>query len=659
MPTQFQLRRGTTTEHSTFAGAVGEVTIDTTKDTAVVHDGATNGGYPLAKETGSTFGNSNVSGNITFADNSKAIFGAGSDLQIYHDASNSYIAENGTGHLRIRASNLQLQDTSGNVYIEGVDTGVGGTVTLYHDANPKLATTSTGIDVTGTATMDGLIIGSPVFPTGVLKVKQDADNTRARGILLEANADDSLLAIGYNNGKFSLSASYNTGGSFQPISVFTSNFERLTVDTNGDISFYEETGTTPKLFWDASAERLGIGTASPETPLNVIGNGRFDNSAGTPVRLHINNSGSNDYASIYADTTTAYKNLVINPNGGNVGIGTDNPTVLLDLESTSPTIKFTDSNASGTPESEISGAGGDLTLRADKDNEKASSIIGFEVDGSEAMRIDNIGNLLVGLTGESLWETTAGCSLRPNGTATFTRDSNPALLVNLLGSDANLINFYKDNSTVGSIGVTGSGTQPYFVKASTGGFKIGNDGSTALLLPVNADGSNSDGGADLGASTNRFKDLYLSGGVYLGGTGSANKLDDYEEGTFVPVLSATTTAGSYTGTTAAKYTKVGNLVQIELQIQFTTFSVTPNGNWRLSNLPFVPATDGNAKFHLTFYNVDIDTTNHHVWHAYPTSASNIQFLFYRDNSTWVLGSTGNFQIGDGDIIGVSGTYLSA
>jgi hypothetical protein len=35
----------------------------------------------------------------------------------------------------------------------------------------------------------------------------------------------------------------------------------------------------------------------------------------------------------------------------------------------------------------------------------------------------------------------------------------------------------------------------------------------------------------------RFKDLYLSGGVYLGGTGSANKLDDYEEGTWTPVLS--------------------------------------------------------------------------------------------------------------------------
>jgi RNase P/RNase MRP subunit p29 len=44
-----QLRRGTTSEHSTFTGLVGEVTIDTTKDTIVVHDGSTVGGIPLAK----------------------------------------------------------------------------------------------------------------------------------------------------------------------------------------------------------------------------------------------------------------------------------------------------------------------------------------------------------------------------------------------------------------------------------------------------------------------------------------------------------------------------------------------------------------------------------------------------------------------------------
>lgn len=48
MAKQLQLRRGTTTEHTTFTGAAGEITVDTTKDTVVVHDGATAGGNPLA-----------------------------------------------------------------------------------------------------------------------------------------------------------------------------------------------------------------------------------------------------------------------------------------------------------------------------------------------------------------------------------------------------------------------------------------------------------------------------------------------------------------------------------------------------------------------------------------------------------------------------------
>jgi hypothetical protein len=51
MTTQIKRRRGTTTEHSTFTGAEGELTIDTTKDTVVVHDGSTAGGHPLAKES--------------------------------------------------------------------------------------------------------------------------------------------------------------------------------------------------------------------------------------------------------------------------------------------------------------------------------------------------------------------------------------------------------------------------------------------------------------------------------------------------------------------------------------------------------------------------------------------------------------------------------
>lgn len=51
MAKRLQLRRGTTAEHAVFTGAIGEVTVDTTKDTAVVHDGSTIGGFPLARES--------------------------------------------------------------------------------------------------------------------------------------------------------------------------------------------------------------------------------------------------------------------------------------------------------------------------------------------------------------------------------------------------------------------------------------------------------------------------------------------------------------------------------------------------------------------------------------------------------------------------------
>jgi len=165
MPTQLQLRRGTTTEHSTFAGAVGEVTIDTTKDTAVVHDGATNGGYPLAKESGTTFGNSNVSGNITFADNSKAIFGGGSDLQIYHDSLNSYVSDNGTGNFFIttNGSGIYLRGSSDESLANFVQNDA---VSLYFDNSLKFNTSSTGINVTGTAVTDGLTVAGNVSVDG-------------------------------------------------------------------------------------------------------------------------------------------------------------------------------------------------------------------------------------------------------------------------------------------------------------------------------------------------------------------------------------------------------------------------------------------------------------------------------------------------------------
>lgn len=70
MAKRVQFRRGTTVQHSTFTGNVAEITVDTTKNTAVVHDGTTAGGHPLAKQNDATFtGNTSFSGNASFSGN--------------------------------------------------------------------------------------------------------------------------------------------------------------------------------------------------------------------------------------------------------------------------------------------------------------------------------------------------------------------------------------------------------------------------------------------------------------------------------------------------------------------------------------------------------------------------------------------------------------
>lgn len=93
-----------------------------------------------------------LTGDLALGDNDKAIFGAGSDLQIYHDGNNSRIYDVGTGDLRIQGTNLRLMSANGANYLYAVQDAY---TKLYYNGAEKLATTSTGIDVTGTVTATG------------------------------------------------------------------------------------------------------------------------------------------------------------------------------------------------------------------------------------------------------------------------------------------------------------------------------------------------------------------------------------------------------------------------------------------------------------------------------------------------------------------------
>ena len=139
-------------------------TVDTLAE--ILANGNTTGGTDIA-----------VSANddITFTDSSKALFGASSDLQIYHDGTHSYIEETtASGNLYIRGESIDIRrQANGEQYILAQPNGA---VALFYDGSSKLATTNTGIDVTGDAQASGDFIGD-TFGTSTNKITWSIANT--------------------------------------------------------------------------------------------------------------------------------------------------------------------------------------------------------------------------------------------------------------------------------------------------------------------------------------------------------------------------------------------------------------------------------------------------------------------------------------------------
>ena len=166
------------------------------------------------------------------------------------------------------------------------------------------------------------------------------------------------------------------------------------------------------------------------------------------------------------------------------------------------------------------------------------------------------------------------------GTTTLTDSGAAPLFVNRTTSDGDIATYQKDGTTVGSIGATQSGVNIYY---AGGAGKSGVEYSNTAWRPW-YDGARADNSIDLGTTANRFKDLYLSGGVYLGGTGAANKLDDYEEGTWTPTgVSNITLTAIHTAT----YTKKGRSVTVSAWVK-ATFA---NSLFLMGGLPFSVLTN--------------------------------------------------------------------
>ena len=365
--------------------------------------------------------------NINFGDNDKAIFGAGSELEIYSDGTSGIIKDAGSGDIKILADDFYLQNAAGNsTLISVLDTGKVG---LGFSGSEKLATTSTGINVTGDTDTSGLfrfgVNNSEIAnnyvrfkPTGAayidhntvgqvinfrLSASSSLDTTplvvnstgidvtgtvKADGLEVEAATPvieiDSTTSANLATLQFATSGTVDSKITHQAstgvmtidsgrnaswggkIDFVTDTDTRMRIANNGDISFYEDTGTTAKFFWDASAEDLQIGgnflnlsaVSSGTTGGRISGNGggtlRLASGGvdalyvvdggkvgiGTSsliAKMHVKGAGtSSSTNAIFAENSSGAGLFAIRDNGdafilGNTGIGTSSPSTKLQV----------------------------------------------------------------------------------------------------------------------------------------------------------------------------------------------------------------------------------------------------------------------------------------------------------------------------------------
>jgi hypothetical protein len=438
---------------------------------------------------------------LVFGDGDAAITGYSSSL-FYYDANTHRFRSSGG------SSTHMIIDNDGNVGI-GTDSP-SATLDVAGDGTFQTAGGSIlSVRNTGTSASAGTIFGELRF---------ESDDSSRTEVIRNSIVSESLGTAANSDMHFR-SANDDT------------LLDRMTIAYNGDISFYEDTGTTAKFFWDASAESLGIGTDSPAYKLDI--NGGADN---TILRL----------------------------------LSTDDTCGII----------LTDNDSSST----ITHQNGDLIFNADSGNaDPASSKMVFQVDATEAARITEDGELLVGKTTKFI--STVGTTLFGDGMAYHTVDDDVTMRLNRLTDDGDIVEFRIDSSVVGSIGAR---SDDIYMASGSFGIRI----RTALDAVIPTDGSgttSSDGTLILGNSSNRFKDLYLSGGVYLGGTGSANLLDDYEEGTFTPVVADAASGGNEGSALRAYgyYTKVGRWVNIVIELtNIDTTGLTGTNDLKITGLPF-------------------------------------------------------------------------
>lgn len=394
-----------------------------------------------------------IEGELGMSDNNKIKLGTGEDLQIYHDGSHSRIDEVGTGNLMIQSNNAVFikKGTSEDIARFNVD----GAVELLYDASKKFETQNLGVTVTGgvyPAAADTYQLGGSSLRWNELNIKSVID-VSDNGKIRMGDSDDLQI---FHNGSDSIIDETGTGN----LKIRNSGANKLTVDGNGiildgkittigsgygstvfnedgaDVDFRVEGDTQASLFKvDAGNDRVGIGESTPTVvfhatqfnhafadstsslatvPTKSVARFRGSNNASGSLFIGNESSNARCYLQGCNETGNGSIDLLLNPFGANVGIGTTSPVTKLHINGgtyAAPTggndgfTQLVISNQSAGQGAGIGllGAGNMVTFIhfGDSDDANVGAIVynnvvdsmQFYVNASERMNIDNSGNV--------------------------------------------------------------------------------------------------------------------------------------------------------------------------------------------------------------------------------------------------------------------------
>ena len=439
----------------------------------------------------------------------------------------------------------------------------------------------------------GAVWSEDASSSNTLISNNEVYNTNGSYYRLVAGAANDILL--QNNGSFQFRS---TATSAAANSIISDQTTKMTLDASG----YLAIGTSSTGF-NGQGLPLVVGSGTGSTGMTIFSGA---DSYGTLQFADAVTTGAASYAGVvsYNHTSnfmyfsTASTERMRIDSSGNVGIGTGSPTAITNY--TTVTVNGTtggvlDFENGEVLNSRLVGEAGGLVVSGE-----GSRYIKFHTNNAERMRISSSGNLLVGTTDSDMSNnsgTADGFSVLSSGIITNAAQGI-TYYANRLGSDGGIIDFRKDGTPVGSIGVD-SGDNLYIggSAASHSGLYFG----THTAAPITA-GTLTDAVTDLGTAGYRFKDLYLSGGVVGGAINASlglhNSLgsDNGSQQSFWADSGGTTYQAGYqihwnTGSNNARTTKMvldasGNLLVGTTATGFqnsNALSLEPSGGYTVIN----------------------------------------------------------------------------